>query len=60
MRFRLIDANKAAMTIDRMCALMDVSVSGFYAWKNRKPSQRQLYDMVLLAHIRSQFGVQHG
>ena len=59
MRFRLIDANKAAMTIDRMCALMDVSVSGFYAWKNRKPSQRQLYDMVLLAHIRSQFASSH-
>jgi hypothetical protein len=29
MRFRLIDANKAGMTIDRVCALMDVSVSGF-------------------------------
>ena len=55
MRFRLIDANKAGMTIDRVCALMDVSVSGFYAWTSRKPSQRQLDDMVLLAHIRSQF-----
>ena len=55
MRFRLIDANKAGMTIDRVCALMDVSVSGFYAWKNRDPSKRQLDDMVLLAHIRSQF-----
>ena len=31
MRFRLIDANKAGMTIDRVCGLMDVSVSGFYA-----------------------------
>ena len=55
MRFRLIDANKAGMTIDRVCGLMDVSVSGFYAWKSREPSQRQLDDMVLLAHIRSQF-----
>ena len=55
MRFRLIDANKAGMTIDRVCALMDVSVSGFYAWKSRDPSKRQLDDMVLLAHIRSQF-----
>ena len=55
MRFRLIDANKAGMTIDRMCGLMNVSVSGFYAWKSREPSQRQLDDMVLLAHIRSQF-----
>jgi putative transposase len=59
MRFRLIDANKAGITIDRMCALMDVSVSGFYAWKNRDPSKRQLDDMVLLAHIRSQFASSH-
>jgi len=28
MRFRLIDAMKAGMPVDRMCALMDVSVSG--------------------------------
>lgn len=55
MRFRLIDAMKAGMPVDRMCALMDVSSSGYYAWKNRGPSRRQLDDMVLLAHIRSQF-----
>jgi putative transposase len=57
MRFRLIDAMKAGMPIDRMCALMDVSVSGFYAWKGREPSRRQLDDMVLLAHIRAQFSM---
>ncbi len=55
MRFRLIDAMKASMPVGRMCTLMAVSVSGFYAWKSRKPSKRQLDDMVLLAHIRSQF-----
>jgi transposase InsO family protein len=55
MRFRLIDAMKASMPVDRVCALMDVSSSGYYAWKNRGPSRRQLDDMVLLAHIRSQF-----
>jgi putative transposase len=59
MRFRLIDANKAAIPIDRMCVLLGVSVSGFYAWKDRGPSQRQLDDMVLLAHIRAQFSASH-
>lgn len=59
MRFRLIDANKAAIPIDRMCGLLGVSVSGFYAWKDRGASQRQLDDMVLLAHIRSQFASSH-
>lgn len=55
MRFRLIDATKADMPIDRMCAVLDVSVSGFYVWKRRAPSKRQLDDMILLAHIRAQF-----
>ena len=34
---------------------MKVSRAGFYAWVKRKPSQRQRDEMVLLAHIRSQF-----
>lgn len=36
-----------------------VSTSGYYAWKGRNPSRRQLDDMVLLAHIRSQFRLSH-
>jgi putative transposase len=45
--------------LTRKCALFGVGVSGFYAWKGRKPSRRQLDDMVLLAHIRSQFSLSH-
>jgi len=55
MRFRLIDANKADLPIDRMCVLLEVSVSGYYAWKNRLPNKRQLDDLILLAHIRTHF-----
>ena len=57
MRFRFIDAERAglAMPIFRLCRLLQVSVSGFYAWRNRGPSQRQLDDMVLLAHVRAAF-----
>ena len=52
-----IDAERAglAMPIFRLCRLLQVSVSGFYAWRNRGPSQRQLDDMVLLAHVRAAF-----
>ena len=60
MRFKLIDANKAVMPTGQMCAMMQVSVSGFYAWKNRTPCQRQKDDMVLLVHVRSQFAVSNG
>lgn len=57
MKFRLIKANKAVMPVDRMCALLDVSVSGYYARKKREPGQRQLDDFVLLAPIRAQFAL---
>ncbi len=56
MRFRLIDAKKAELAIERMCPLLNVSASGYYAWKRRGPSRRQLDDMILLAHIRAHFG----
>jgi putative transposase len=59
MRFRVIEAEKAKVPIRRSCALLDVSESGFYAWQTRKPSQRQRDDMVLLAHVRSQFFTSH-
>jgi len=55
MRFRLIDAEKAELPVGRLCALLDVSPSGYYAWRSRKPSRRQLDDMVFLAHIRAHF-----
>ena len=60
MTFQVIDEKKAKdLSLTRTCALFGVSASGFYAWKRRKPSQRQLDDMVFLAHIRSQFSLSH-
>ena len=55
MSFALIDAKKADVPVETACAVLNVSVSGFYAWKNRPASKRQTDDMVLLAHIRAEF-----
>ena len=60
MKFQLIDAKKAALPIERMCPLLNVSVSGYYAWKHRGPSRRQLDDVVFLAHIRAHFTASNG
>ncbi len=60
MTFRLIDAKKADLPIERMCALLNVSVSGYYAWRGRGASRRQLDDMVFLAHIRAHFSASNG
>ena len=55
MSFALIDAKKAEASVETACTALGVSVSGFYAWKTRPASARQSDDMVMLAHIRSEF-----
>ena len=59
MSFALIDAKKASATVTTACAALGVSVSGYYAWKNRDASLRQRDDLVLLAHIRAEFSTSH-
>jgi Transposase and inactivated derivatives len=39
-RFALIEAEKAHYPVDVLCDVLDVSRSGFYAWKRRPPSAR--------------------
>ena len=54
MRFRFIEKEKANFSICRMCKVLRVSESGYYAWLSRPASQRQRDDMVYLAHIRAE------
>ena len=55
MRFRLIDQAKKEFPVHRLCNVLGVSESGYFAWKGRPASRRQNEDLVLLAHIRAQF-----
>jgi putative transposase len=63
MSFALIEARKAERSMElpayMACAVLNVSVSGYYAWKRREASPRQRRNMVLLAHIRAQFVTSH-
>jgi putative transposase len=54
MRFALVEGHSKRVPVDRLCRLLRVTSRGFRAWRNRPVSQRQRYDMVLLAHIREQ------
>ena len=60
MSFALIDAAKAVFPIHRLCGVLGVSQSGYFAWKDRPASRRQRDDMVLLAHVRSAFTLSNG
>ena len=57
MKYQFIDVKRAILDLplQRLCQLLSVSVSGYYAWRKRIPSKRQLDDMVLLAHIRAAY-----
>ena len=55
MRFSFIDAKKVEFPVARLCETLEVSQSGYFAWKSRPASESQCKDMVLLAHIRERF-----
>jgi putative transposase len=57
MRFALVDQAKEAFPVHRLCRVLGISQSGYFAWKNRPASDRQCQDMVLLAHIRASFAL---
>jgi putative transposase len=56
-RFQLIDAAKEEFPVQRLCKVLGVSQSGYFAWRNRPACQRQREDLVLLAHVRSAFAL---
>jgi putative transposase len=60
MRFALIDAAKVEFPVYRMCRVLGVSQSGYFAWKDRPACRRQRQDMVLLGYVRSAFALSHG
>jgi putative transposase len=60
MRFRLIDQAKKEFPVARLCKVLGVSQSGYFAWKDRPASRRQREDMTLLAHVRSAFAQSSG
>ena len=52
----MIKANQALYPVSRLCRTLDVSQSGFYAWRKRAPSARRRSDIVLGDRIEALFG----
>jgi putative transposase len=60
MSFRLVDEAKKEFPVHRLCRVLGISQSGYFAWKGRPACRRQHEDMVLLAHVRSAFALSNG
>jgi putative transposase len=60
MRFRLVDTAKEEFPVCRICDVLGVSPSGYFAWRGRPACRRQREDLVLLAHVRSAFTQSNG
>jgi putative transposase len=52
MKYRFIRQHERAYAVARMCKLLSLCRSGYYAWKKRKPSQREQENQALIEHIR--------
>jgi transposase len=53
-RFRFVEEQRGAFSVDRLCRVMNVSPRGLWAFRSRPASRRQHMDMVVLAHIKEQ------
>ena len=55
MRYQFIQENEGTFPVMALCRVMQVSPSGYYDFKKRKPSKRQQEREQLLIHIRQFF-----
>ncbi len=53
MRFAFVDAEKANWPVEVLCDTLDVSSSGYYAWRGRAPSARAVEEIQLVADIKA-------
>ena len=52
MTFRFIDDHRERWSVERMARVLEVSTSGYYAWKHRKPSRKAVSDCALVEIIK--------
>jgi putative transposase len=46
-------ANQADVSVNTMCRVLNVSTSGYYAWRRRGPSRRAIDDALMTERIRT-------
>jgi putative transposase len=59
-RFRFVEAEAAQFPVSLLCRAVGVTRQGFYAWKRRPPSARELADRELAERIRQIYSASEG
>ena len=55
MRYKFIQEHRQEFSIKRMCHLLDVTRSGYYAWQPEKTCPRELENQVLVEQIHAEY-----
>jgi len=54
-KYEFIEKHRSKFGVEKMCQVLDVSRSGYYAWRTRPKSIRVQEDERLLVHIKQVF-----
>lgn len=60
MSYEFVAAHRAEYPVERLCRVLGVSVSGYYAWRQRRPSAHQQRDARLLVEVRAVHAASRG
>ena len=60
MRYQFIAEHRQEYPISTMCRVLEVSVSGYYAWWKREPSEHARSDAQLAEHVKRAFQAKRG
>jgi len=60
MRFQFIEQYRDEFPVTRMCKVLEVSRSGYYAWRGRPASEREMANQALYKQIKAVYDKTHG
>ena len=53
MKYKFVRLNRSEFSVKKMCQIFKISKSGYYKWKNKKPSSRDKENEMLLNRIKN-------
>jgi transposase InsO family protein len=59
MRFQFVKDHRDEFPVSRMCKVLDVSCSGYYAWRGRPPSGREMANQELYKKVKAVYDKSH-